>query len=118
MLMLLKEKLMIILKRLKMTKFQALFVLWLRHEKFYGCSWRALAWHYYNRYAITGKILDYNSRDHEDRVFTPGGNQITGIELEREAFKILIPDPLFREPYDLYECDLTRINANVKNHIK
>ena len=37
--------------------------------------------------------------------------------LEEEAFKILIPNPLFMEPVDLSKCDLTLIDANLKRHL-
>lgn len=101
-----------------MTKFQALFILWLRHESFYNCSWRALAWHYYNRYTYNGKVKAYKYRDTKKRYFTPGGNQLEGIFLEEEAFKILVPDSLIGEPIDLFECSLTRIKANLKRHME
>ena len=90
-----------------MTKFQALFVLWLRHEKFGSCSLRALAGNYYARYN-EGTMWKYKGI---------GGNQLEGIKLEEEAFKVLRPNPLFMEPYDLFECDLTLIDANLKRHL-
>lgn len=101
-----------------MTKLQALFILWLRHEKFNGCSWRALAAHYYNRYDIfTGELIPIEKRS-TFTFMTFNGNQIYGMLLENEAFKILRQDPLFIENPSLYQCDLTLINANIKNHIK
>lgn len=40
-----------------MTKLQALFVLWLRNENFCGCSWRALAANYGNRYNLITEVI-------------------------------------------------------------
>ena len=91
-----------------MTKFQALFVLWLRHESMCACSWRALSGNYNARYN-DGSIWKYKGI---------GGNQIDGIMLEEEAFKILFPERLFMQPIDLYDCDLMQISKefNIKNH--
>jgi hypothetical protein len=72
------------------------------------CSWRALAGYYYVRY-YEGSMWKYEGY---------GGNQIDGMQLEEEAFKILRPDILYKEPIDLGECDLTLIDANLKNHLK
>jgi len=94
-----------------MTKFQALFVLWLRHEQFCDCSWRALAGYYNARYT-TGTMWNYTGI---------AGNQIYGIELEREAFEILFKDidpMIVGMNHDLGECDLTYIQANLKRHLK
>ena len=101
-----------------MTKFQALFVLYLRHEKFCGCSWRALAAHYGNRYnMITGEFKSLHDRIVFDKL-TYGGNQIDGIILEEEASKILkFPDDSCWSS-DLYECDLSRLDCNLKRHLK
>lgn len=91
-----------------MTKLQALFVLYLRHEKLCGGSWRWVSSKYYNRY-------QYNLPFNPEMSF--GGNQVDGIEIEKEAFKTLRGDEmLFMEPYDLYECDLTLLDCNLKNH--
>lgn len=99
-----------------MTKFQALFVLWLRHNSFRDHSWRELAAHYYNRYKSDDTLLPFNERINfkETPIF---GNQISGRELEYRAFWTLVkPDMLMRTPVDLYECDLHDIDANLKNH--
>lgn len=101
-----------------MTRFQALYILYLRHDSMCECSWRSLAANYYNRYnMITGRLKDLDERIKFDK-FTFGGNQLDGMDLEEQAFKILIPDPLFMEPMDLFECDLTRIDPsfNLKRH--
>ncbi len=98
-----------------MTKFQALFVLWLRHESFCGCSWRALAGNYHERYNLNNELIPFECRESYKGI---GANQIIGMRLEKEAFKILRSDRLIKEPVDLYECDLTLINANLKNNIK
>lgn len=98
-----------------MTKFQALFVLWLRHEKFQSCSWRALAAHYYNRYNRDGTVKDIKDRVKFEGC-TFGGNQLEGIALEEEAFKILRPESLIMEPVDLFETDLTLLEVNLKRH--
>lgn len=69
-----------------MTKFQALFVYWLRERC--DCSWRALAAHFYNRYnydwsnKLTTETYSYN-------ICTFGGNQIEGMVLHEESMKIL-----------------------------
>lgn len=99
-----------------MTKFQALFVLWLRHNSFQDCSWRELSGHYYNRYKSDGTLLPFNERMNFKE--TPlSGNQLSGIELERKAFWTLVKgDMLMGTPIDLYECDLYDIDANLKNH--
>ena len=91
-----------------MSKFQALFVLWLRHKNFQACSWRELASLYEERY----RTMPNN------RFFFMKGNQLDGIYLEEEAFKILVPDSLFKEPIDLFEIDLSRIfpSFNLKRH--
>lgn len=93
-----------------MTKFQALFVLWLRHEEFCGGSWRWIAQKYNNRYVDK---IPFNTNP------TTGGNQIDGINLEIEAFEVLLKDVdpiIVGMDYDLYECDLIYVNANLKNH--
>lgn len=104
-----------------MTKFQALYILYLRHSEMCGCSWRALAAHYYNRYnSITNELKQIDERI-KYGTFTFGGNQIDGIELEKEAFKILSKDidtSAIGMDYDLFDCDLHYINANVKNHLE
>ena len=83
-----------------MTKFQALFVLWLRHEKFCDCSWRALAGNYYARYEKCS-MWKYDGYD---------GNQLDGMQLDIDASKILGINT------DCYDCDLTKVNANLKRH--
>ena len=99
-----------------MTKFQALFVLWLRHNSLRDCSWRELAAHYYNRYKSDGTLLPFNERINFKE--TPlSGNQLSGRELEYRAFWALVkPGMLMGTPIDLYECDLHDIDANLKNH--
>lgn len=98
-----------------MTKFQALFVLWLRHEKFKSCSWRALSAHYKNRYNSEGKLKPFEHRVNFNGS-TFGGDQIEGMKLEMEAFKILFPEPLFMQPFDLFEADLTQMDAKLSRH--
>ncbi len=102
-----------------MTKFQVLFVLYLRHQSLCDCSLRTLAAHYYNRYEpFTKEVISFDKRNNFLRNgLTFGGNQIEGMQLEEKAFDILIPNPLFREPIDLHQCDLTLIEANLKRHI-
>jgi hypothetical protein len=95
-----------------MTKFQALYVLYLRHQDLQDNSWRMLAFWFYYRYDRNFKLKSYQER------FPNDVTQLEGIELERKAFEILRPDRLFREPIDLYECDLTLIEANLKRHTK
>lgn len=91
-----------------MTKLQALFVLYFRHENFEGCSWRELATRYYERY---GNILGKTPR--------LIGSQLDGRLLDDTASDILKGDNvLFGDIFDLYDCDLTSINANLKRHIK
>ena len=102
-----------------MTKFQALFVLYLRHEQFCGCSWKALSAHYYNRYNFDNSLKEYKSRI-KFRGITTGGNQIDGMMLEKEAHNILFKEEdidAIGMTTDLYECDLTYVNANLKNNI-
>ena len=101
-----------------MTKFQALFILLLRHDSFYGCSWRALAGNYLERYTFNGDLIPKKDRVKYTGV---GGNQIDGMYLEKEAFEVLLGDVdpmIVGMGYDLFECDLTYINANLKRHIK
>lgn len=93
-----------------MTKLQALFVLYWRHESLGDCSWRTLASLYYDRY---GNILGK----------TPVmiGNQLDGINLELTAIKVLFDfdkELNTAMDYSLYNCDLTYINANLKRHLK
>lgn len=100
-----------------MTKFQALFVLFLRHDTLGSCSWRALAAHYCNRYELeTGKVKPF-----EERIVFNGltfdGNQITGMQLEEMVFRILRNNRQSTEAIDLYEIDLNLIKANLKNHV-
>lgn len=101
-----------------MTKSQALFVLYLRNESMMGCSWRALAAHYQNRYdRWSEKLIPFEDR--EDFSFgTFGGNQIDGMELESSAYEILFDEQLLSFDGDLFECDLTQIRKefNLKNH--
>ena len=81
----------------KMTRFQALFVFWIRNEKLQGCSWRATAANYYNRYDMsTGNLIPFKNRL-IFKLFTFGGNQLDGIALCEEASKIL-----FNEKVDIY----------------
>lgn len=93
-----------------MTKLQALFVLWLRHEEFCGGSWRWVAGKYYNRYKYKQPFKDEPTN----------GNQIDGIELEEAAFNVLYKDvdPMIVGYSDLYDNDLTYIDANLKRHLK
>lgn len=91
-----------------MTKLQALFVLYWRHEDLGDCSWRKLAENYINRYEkISGIYVK--------------GKQIIGKELELQANKILVDKdnpkitPL---DYCLGDCNLKFIKANLKRHIK
>ena len=97
-----------------MTKFQALYILWLRHERFNDLSWRELDSTYHNRYSSTGKLLKFEKRLPVDKL--PSGNQLVGRDLEAEAFEILVSTN-FKNPYDLYECDLNIIDANIKNQL-
>lgn len=69
-----------------MTKFQALFVKYLRDKR--NCTWRALAAHYYNRYDNSGALKPIDQRVIFDGC-TYGGNQFDGIKLCEEASKIL-----------------------------
>ena len=71
-----------------MTRFQALFVFYLRNEKLQGCSWRALAAHYFNRYDINGNLISLEKREVFEYL-THGGNQIDGMFLCNEASKVL-----------------------------
>lgn len=90
-----------------MTKLQALYVLWLRNDNFQGCSWRMLATRYFKRYGeVLGKI---------PRLI---GNQIDGMDLEYAAWKVLRPNSLLMESPDLFENDLTLIDANLSRHLK
>ena len=98
-----------------MTKFQALYVLWLRHDTLQSCSWRALAGHFAARYGVLENTKRLSKRFVYDGF---GGNQIDGMMIEAEAFKLLRPNSLFMESPDLFECDLTLIDANLKRHIK
>ena len=101
----------------KLTKFQALYVLYLRHESFQSCSWRALAGNYYSRYTFENTLIPIEDRKSYEGV---GGNQIDGAMLEREAFKVLFKDidpSVIGFGSDLFECDLTYIQANLKNNI-
>ena len=97
----------------QLSKFQALFVLWLRHENYCGCSWRALAGHFYARYGYNLTLKPFKSRESYEGF---GGNQIDGMELEEKAFRILVSEPLFLEPVDLFEIDLNKIDKkfNIK----
>lgn len=69
-----------------MTKFQALFIKYLRTRC--DCTWRAVAAHFYNRYS-----LDYKLKSFEERIdfntMTWGGNQIDGMMLCDEAMELL-----------------------------
>ncbi|MCP4255010.1 MAG: hypothetical protein GY775_16710 [Candidatus Scalindua sp.] len=92
-----------------MTRFQALYVLWLRHESMGDCSYRTVASRYFKRYRyVYHKVVPMII-----------GNQLDGMELELQAFKILVPDSLFRESVDLYEINLGRIHPsfNIKRHL-
>lgn len=92
-----------------MTKFQALFILYLRHESKCGGSWRWIAQKYTERYS---KAIPFKLG------LTFAGNQIEGVRLEQLAFNTLRPEgPLFMEPIDLFECDLTLLEANLKNNL-
>lgn len=66
-----------------MTLFQARYVQFLTLS---GCSLRATAAHYYDRYDYDG---NYKRGKGFDGLFTYGGNQIDGIELRKEAIKVL-----------------------------
>lgn len=100
---------------MKMTKFQALYVLWLRNENFQGCSWRALAGNYYARYTHDNKLITIKNRYPYNGI---GGNQIDGMIIEEKAWRVLRPNPLIMETPDLFENDLTLIDANLKRHLK
>ena len=91
-----------------MTKFQTLFILWLRHEKFCGSSWRVLARKYSERY---NELPSGNP-------FYMKGNQIDGMDLEWEAAKMLIP-PEYQGEYTLYDINLEIIHPsfNIKRHL-
>jgi len=95
------------INKLNMTKLQALFVLWLRNDNFQGCSWRVLARRYFDRYKEIPGIMPNMI-----------GSQIDGMELEFEAWKVLRPEPLIMESPDLFENDLTLIDANLSRHLK
>ena len=90
-----------------MTKFQALYVLWLRHEKCQSYSWRMLVRKYYERYGIRGA-------KHSNII----SSQLEGMVLEYNAWKILRPNPSYGEPLNLFEIDLSLLDANLKRHIK
>ena len=93
---------------MKMTRFQALFVLWLRHEKFCGCSWRVLAARYLDR---------YNKLPNGNWAYMKG-NQIDGMELEYMAFNTLVPADYLGEN-SLYDINLENIHPsfNIKRHL-
>lgn len=63
-----------------MTKFQALFVAFLRHDDYCNGSYRWVAAKYKRRYS---EKLPFNYK------ITNGGNQIDGMELSLEASKKL-----------------------------
>lgn len=69
-----------------MTRFQAIFIYYLREKC--DCSWRALAAHFYNRYnydwtnKLKSEIQTFDS-------YTIGGNQIEGMLLHKESMKLL-----------------------------
>lgn len=94
-----------------MTRFQAKYVLWLRHERYNGCSWRALDGNYHERYTYSDTLIPIENRLKYDGW---GGNQICGMELEKEASKILYPN-LSGELIDLYDCDVSKLSVNIKN---
>ena len=102
-----------------MNKFQALYVLWLRHDKFQGCSWRALAGNYYARYTFENELIPIEDRNSYEGF---GGNQIDGMLLEQQAFSILFKNvdtsAVDIIDSDLFYCDLTLADANLKNNIK
>ncbi len=69
-----------------MTRFQAIFIYYLREKC--DCSWRALAAHFYNRYNYdwTNKL---KSEIQTFDIYTIGGNQIEGMLLHKESMKLL-----------------------------
>lgn len=69
-----------------MTKFQALFIKYLRIKN--NCTWRSVAANYYNRYNEDGTMKPYKERIIFE-YFTIGGNQLTGRWLCDEAMKLL-----------------------------
>jgi len=69
-----------------MTKFQALFVYWLREKC--NCSWRALDAHFNNRYNEDGSNKKIEDKINFDTL-TLGGNQLNGILLHEKSMKIL-----------------------------
>ena len=69
-----------------MSKFQALYVAWLRIRQ--ECTWRAVDAHYNNRYWSDGQFRPYRDRV-EFEGLTGGGNQVDGMLLCRGASEIL-----------------------------
>lgn len=103
-----------------LTKLQTLWILYLRHEKFCGCSWRSLAANYYNRYNKDNSLRTLQERV-EFEHFTSGGNQIDGMYLEKLALQNLIgiSNSAGESMYDLYDLPLNYIlpEFNLKRHL-
>lgn len=76
------------MKENKLTRFQALFIAYLRLECKCDCSWRSVAAHFNNRYNKDGSCKLLKERE-DYNVFTYGGNQLEGMILCDEASKIL-----------------------------
>ena len=69
-----------------MTRFQALFIYWLREKC--NCSWRAIDAHFNNRYNKDGTRKNI-TEEISFNIWTIGGNQLGGMILCQEASKLL-----------------------------
>ena len=103
-----------------LTKLQILWILYLRHEKFCGCSWRSLAANFYNRYNKDNTFKSLEERERFD-IMTFGGNQIDGMYLERLAVQQLVgvTNTVGESMYGLCDLDLNFIlpEFNLKRHL-
>ena len=99
-----------------MTKFQALFVLYLYHEDFKGYNSGKMAAHYYNRYNEDGTVKEMKDRIKDEDITYNQKNSKKGLQLVSEAFCILIPDE-FTDYYGLDDCFLFIVKADISNHL-
>lgn len=94
-----------------MTKFQAIFILWLRHPNFCDYSFELVQYHYYNRYNFDGTRKSIDEQNNKTSLSNNIAEKNKGIRLVSEAYNLLN-----RKQHVLNFIDLNNTSVDLSNH--
>lgn len=95
-----------------MTKFQAIFILWLKHQSFCNYSFELVQHHYYNRYNFDGTRKSINKQKNGVYVNKNINEKIIGINLVYDAYTLLSN----KKQILSLDIDLKDIYIDLSNH--